>query len=211
MGCPFHLQGIFSTQGSNSNLHWLLHWQVKSGSSAKWPACSSPGTCEVPGKPAEPCQTQMLRTSPVAWRCLANSVLMLRKLKIWDWDVRKVLSLRGHRWRPWGTKPSRKQGSLSDPRGYSWFLPLKLEEDSSSPSWDTQGYFSCFWLASRIKSQLTESVQDAEIHTRHLGGSGRYVKSSVSLLKPILPAPVQSPVFVGWMKWLHGLLFVAEF
>ena len=30
VGCHFLLQGIFLTQGSNSYLRWLLHWQVDS-------------------------------------------------------------------------------------------------------------------------------------------------------------------------------------
>ena len=30
VGCDFLLQGIFLTQGSNSQLLWLLHWQVDS-------------------------------------------------------------------------------------------------------------------------------------------------------------------------------------
>ena len=59
------------------------------------------------------------------------------------------------------------------------------------------GLFFLLLISFKKKSQLPESVQDTEIHTRHLGGSGHCVKSSVSLLRPILPAPVSSPGFTG--------------
>ena len=83
VGCHFLLQGTFLTQGLNSHLLHVLHWQAGSlPTSASWEAL--PESMEVLKKQKKRCTSKGQRTSPDrihderSWNDSSNKMLLSR-------------------------------------------------------------------------------------------------------------------------------------